>query len=55
MHAVAHAVLVDGASIEAVARDNGRDGESWLKYYGRFFRDALEALVVEYDLAGISK
>jgi hypothetical protein len=55
MHSVAHAVLVDGASIEAVARDNGRDGESWLKYYGRFFRDALEALAAEYDLAGRTK
>jgi hypothetical protein len=55
MHAVAHAVLIDGASIEAVARENGRDGESWLKYYGRFFRDALEALAVEYDLAGQAK
>jgi hypothetical protein len=55
MHAAAHAVLIDGASIEAVARDNGREGESWLKYYGRLFRDALEVLAVEYRLAGRAK
>jgi hypothetical protein len=55
MHAAAHAVLIDGAAIEAVARDNGREGESWLKYYGRFFRDALEVLAVEYNLAGKGK
>jgi hypothetical protein len=52
MHAAVHAVLVDGATIETLARVNGRGGETWQKYYGRFFRDALEVLAVEYGLAG---
>ncbi len=52
MHAAVHAVLIDGATIETLARLNGRGGETWLKYYGRFFRDALDVLAVEYGLAG---
>jgi hypothetical protein len=52
MHAAVHAVLVNGTTIEALARVNGRAGESWFKYYGRFFRDALDVLAVEYKLAG---
>ncbi len=52
MHAAVRAVLIDGTTIEALARDSGRSGESWLKYYGRFFRDALDVLAVEYKLAG---
>jgi len=52
MQAAVHAVLIDGATIELLARANGRDGESWLKYYGRFFRDARDVLAVEYGLAG---
>jgi hypothetical protein len=52
MHAAVHAVLVDGATIEALANVNGRGGETWFKYYGRFFRDALDVLAVEYKLAG---
>ena len=55
MQAAVHAVLIDGATIEALARVNGRRGEAWLKYYGRFFRDALEVLAVEYGLAGRAK
>jgi hypothetical protein len=52
MQATVHAVLIDGATIEALAHVNGRTGESWFKYYGRFFRDALDVLAVEYGLAG---
>jgi hypothetical protein len=52
MHAAVQAVLIDGASIETLARVNGRGGETWQKYYGRFFRDALDVLAVEYGLAG---
>jgi len=55
MHAAVHAVLIDGATIEALARGNGRGGETWHKYYGRFFRDALDVLAVEYGLAGRAK
>ena len=46
---------VDGATIEALARGNGRGGETWQKYYGRFFRDALDVLAVEYGLAARPK
>jgi hypothetical protein len=52
MHAVVHAVLIDGATMEALAQRYAREGESWAKYYGRLFRDALDALAVEYKLAG---
>jgi hypothetical protein len=52
MHAAVHAILIDGATIEALANVNGRAGETWLKYYGRFFRDALDVLAVEYGFAG---
>ena len=52
MHAAVQAVLINGATIEALARDNGRGGENWFKYYGRFFREALDVLAVEYNLAG---
>ena len=52
MHVVVHAVLVDRAPLETVAAAHERRGESWLKYYGRLFRDALDALAVEYNLAG---
>jgi hypothetical protein len=55
MQAVVHAVLIDGTTIEVLARVNGRAGEAWLKYYGRFFRDALDVLAVEYGLAGRAK
>ena len=55
MHAAVQAVLIHGATIEALARDNGRGGESWFKYYGRFFREALDVLAVEYNLAGRGK
>jgi hypothetical protein len=55
MHAAVHAVLIDGATIEVLARVNGRAGETWLKYYGRFFRDALDVLAVEYGLAARAK
>jgi hypothetical protein len=55
MHAAVQAILVNGATIEALARDNGRSGESWFKYYGRFFREALDVLAVEYNLVGRSK
>ncbi len=52
MHAAVHAVLINGVTIEALARLNGRAGEAWQKYYGRFFRDALDVLAVQYKLAG---
>jgi len=52
MHAVVHAVLVDRATIEGVTAAHERRGDSWQKYYGRLFRDALDALAVEYRLAG---
>ena len=55
MHATVQAVLINGATIEALARDNGRRGEGWFKYYGRFFREALDVLAVEYNLAGRNK
>ena len=55
MYATVQAVLINGATIEALARDNGRGGESWFKYYGRFFREALDVLAVEYNLAGRNK
>lgn len=53
MHRVAHAVLVDGMSMEVLAqRLFNRQGEVSAKYYGRLFRDALDVLAVEYGLAG---
>lgn len=55
MHGAVQAILIHGATIEALARDNGRGGESWFKYYGRFFREALDVLAVEYNLAGRCK
>ena len=55
MHAAVHAVLIDGATIETLANVNGRGGETWFKYYGRLFRDALDVLAVEYKLAGQAK
>jgi hypothetical protein len=55
MHAVAHAVLIDGATFQRIAHAHDRKGESWQKYYGRLFRDALDGLAVEYDLAGKPK
>lgn len=52
MHKVAHAVLVEGMSMEAMAlRLFNRHGEMVAKYYGRLFRDALDVLAVEYRLA----
>jgi len=55
MQATVHAILIDGATIEALARVNGRTGEAWFKYYGRFFRDALDVLAAQYGLAGQAK
>ena len=53
MHRVTHAVLVDGMSMETLAKTLfGREGEVAVKYYGRLFRDALDVLAVEYGLAG---
>ena len=53
MHRVTRAVLVDGLSMEALAKTLfEREGEVAVKYYGRLFRDALDVLAVEYGLAG---
>jgi hypothetical protein len=53
MHRVTHAVLVDGMSMETLAKALfDREGEVAVKYYGRLFRDALDVLAVEYGLAG---
>jgi hypothetical protein len=53
MHRVIHAVLVDGMSMETLAKALfNREGEAAVKYYGRLFRDALDVLAVEYGLAG---
>jgi hypothetical protein len=53
MHRVTHAVLVDGMSMETLAKVLfDREGEVAVKYYGRLFRDALDLLAVEYGLAG---
>jgi hypothetical protein len=53
MHRVTQAVLVDGMSMESIAqRIFNREGEVSVKYYGRLFRDALDVLAEEYDLAG---
>lgn len=52
MHRVAHAVLIEGMSMEVMAlKLFGRHGETAAKYYGRLFRDALDELAVEYRLA----
>lgn len=52
MHRVVRAVLVDGMSMEALAKALfDREGETAVKYYGRLFRDALDVLAVEYGLA----
>lgn len=52
MHRVAHAVLVDGLSMEVMALQLfNRHGEVSRKYYGTMFRDALNILAVEYRLA----
>ncbi len=47
-----HAVLINGQHIEHYAQGLGVRGESWMLYYGRAFRDALDTLAVEYNLAG---
>ena len=53
MHRVTHAVLVDGLSMETLAKALfDREGEVAVKYYGRLFRDALDLLAVEYGFAG---
>lgn len=53
MHKVAHAVLIEGLTMETLAlRMFNRAGARWENYYGRIFRDALEVLAVEYNLAG---
>ena len=53
MHRVICAVLVEGMSMETLARVLfEREGEVAIKYYGRLFRDALDVLAVEYGLAG---
>jgi hypothetical protein len=56
MHRVTHAVLVDGMSMETLAKALfDREGEVAVKYYGRLFRDALDLLAVEYGLAGTAR
>lgn len=53
MHKVAHAVLIDGASMDVVSyRVFGRIGKHAAEFTGRLFRDALDVLAVEYRLAG---
>lgn len=47
-----HAVLINGQHIEHYAQGIGAKGESWMLYYGRAFRDALDTLAVEYNFAG---
>jgi hypothetical protein len=56
MHQVAHAVLIDGQSLEKLALIAfNKRSESWFLYYGRMFRDALDLLAVEYSLASPRK
>lgn len=52
MYKLAHAVLIDGQHVEHFAKNIGAKGESWMLYYGRQFREALDTLAVEYNLAG---
>jgi hypothetical protein len=52
MTRVIQAVLIHGMSMEVMAlKMFGRHGEVASKYYGRLFRDALDDLAVEYNLA----
>lgn len=44
-------VLIERMSIETVAIMQGRSGARWANYYGRMFRDGLDVLAVEYNLA----
>lgn len=48
MTAVVDAVLIDGSTIEGFSHSSA---ETWLKYYGRMFRQGLDDLAVEYKFA----
>lgn len=44
-------VLINRSSIEGFAIMQGRCGARWANYYGKMFRDGLDVLAVEYQLA----
>jgi hypothetical protein len=46
-----HSVLIDGKTMEQVARDRGLSGERWNKYYGVLFRQCLDCLALLYGFA----
>ena len=53
MYRVVYSVLVDGLTMEQLAFHGfNRKGDRAENYYGRLFRDALDVLAVEYNLAG---
>lgn len=52
MHRVVHAVLIEGETIEKVTLNANYTGETWIKFYGRLFRQGLEELAIEYRFAG---
>ena len=49
--ALIHAVLIQGLNMEQVGSSRGLKTEAELKYLGRRFREGLETLAVEYNLA----
>jgi hypothetical protein len=55
MRRIMDAVLIEGSSIEAFSISQGRCGARWSNYYGKMFRDGLDVLAVEYDLASRNK
>lgn len=48
MAAVVDAVLIEGSTIEKISHSQS---ETWLKFYGRMFRQGLDELAVEYRFA----
>ncbi len=53
--ALAHAVLIDGRTIDGFCADRGMSSQREKEYYGRRFRDCLDELAQFYGLAMVTK
>jgi len=49
--ALVHDVLIDGCSMNEVARKRGLVGRKWTDHFGKRFREALDQLAVAYGFA----
>lgn len=55
MRTLLDGVLIERKSIEGFTIGQGRHGARWCNFYGKMFREGLDVLAIEYELAGAKR